>query len=162
MEIAEAISTFGAIVELAKKAVSSKDGAKLEEALFDLKVKYLASIEKTLLLHGEIAALKGDNAAIQHKLLVSKQLLLDTQAELDELKNNLAERKSYALYEIESGVFCYRYQPMTGDEQAPPHYLCQPCWDAGKKIILRKRTDMLYVCSEFREHSLGLVSPHAA
>jgi len=159
IEISDAISTFSAIIELAKTAMSARDSAKVEEALFELKVKYLSAMEGSLQLQGQIAALQGDKAALQSKLLVSKQLLLDTQAELDQLKDSLAEREHYALYEIEAGIFCYRYKTGADDEQTPEHYLCQPCWDSGKKSILRMFTDTRYICPEHDHHRLMLTHP---
>ena len=159
IEISDAISAFSAIIELAKTAMSARDSTKVEEALFELKVKYLSAMEGSLQLQGQIAALQGDKAALQSKLLVNKQLLLDTQAELDQLKDSLAERKHYALYEIEAGIFCYRYKTGADDEQTPAHYLCQPCWDSGKKSILRMFTDMIYLCPEQDHHKLTLVTP---
>lgn len=154
IEISDAMAAFNAILELAKTAVSARDSAKIEEALTDMKVKYLAAMESSLKLHGEIATLKG-------RLMVSKQLLLDTQAELDELKKSLAERENYLLYEIDSGIFCYRYEPVTDQKKTALHYLCQPCWDQGKKSILRKFTDTRFTCPERPDHVLVLVAPPA-
>ncbi|MDD5297645.1 MAG: hypothetical protein PHU46_12100 [Rhodocyclaceae bacterium] len=68
----------------------------------------------------------------------------DTARELDKAQEALAERGRYALFEIGLGQFVYRVElPELGRNDGgpaivePTHYLCQPCFDAGRKMVLR-------------------------
>ncbi|HKT28781.1 hypothetical protein [Dyella sp.] len=55
--------------------------------------------------------------------------------EIRKLNEALAERGRYALFQLSPGVFVYRASEASGE---PQHYLCQPCFDSGKKAVLQK------------------------
>lgn len=132
IEISGAISGLSATVQTLKAAVAARDEGKindaishLKERLFDVQSANLQAVEELHAAHSKIHALV---------------------AELDQLKAKAVERDLYVPHNLAQGgaaFFAYRYQ---GDERArdgspvPLHYLCQPCFDNGRKSILLVNT----------------------
>lgn len=65
-------------------------------------------------------------------------------SELLNAQNVIAERERYTLFEIGRGKFVYRVKTVHRNNEAiteaavnPIHYLCQPCFDLGRKMVLQ-------------------------
>lgn len=101
-------------------------------------------------LAGEMAKINGELLKAQEALFTHSSSLLELQEKYTQVVNELrkaqeiiAERERYALFEIGSGKFVYRLNtlPSVGEAAAPTaiepmHYLCQPCFDLGRKMVL--------------------------
>ncbi|UYB51184.1 hypothetical protein OCJ37_14440 [Xanthomonas sp. AM6] len=87
-------------------------------------------------------------------LLQLQQQHFETAEELRKLKESLAEKNRYGLFDIGGGVFVYRVDVVpqeggTGEPGAtqPQHYLCQPCWDKGTKSVLQRWGATTWKCT---------------
>lgn len=112
----------------------------------------LRQIAATLLDIRDFAKLAGIQTDMQQRILDVQGAMLDMQVtvssqlqtidalkeEIAKLKKIAAERENYALHEIRSGAFVYRYKG-TVDDSHPAHYLCQPCYDNGDRGVLEAR-----------------------
>lgn len=102
-------------------------------------------------LSGEIAKMNGELLKAQDALFAHNASLLELHGkyadvcdELRKLKDAANERGRYALFEIGAGKFAYRLKVGGAGEAVavpgadePMHYLCQPCFDAGRKMVLK-------------------------
>lgn len=109
--------------------------------------KAALGIRDANLIAGEMAKLNDQLLAAQDALFRHNAQLLDLQQqhfdatmELQKLRERAAERARYVLGAVSAGAFAYRYQATDPDEAAaaPPHWLCQPCFDNGRKVVLSK------------------------
>lgn len=91
--------------------------------------------------------LKAQESLFSHntELLGLQQKQFETAEELRKLKEALAERGRYTLFELSDRVFVYQMNvvPALGEAsdpvgKEPLHYLCQPCFDKGIKSVLQK------------------------
>ena len=106
-------------------------------------------------LAGEMAKMNGELLKAQDALFAHQTTLLEMHGkyadacnELRELKDALNERGRYALFEIGAGKFAYRLKVGGAGEPSvvpganePMHYLCQPCFDDGRKMVLQLYSD---------------------
>ncbi|MNM21179.1 hypothetical protein D3C81_315370 [compost metagenome] len=104
----------------------------------------------------ELSKLNEALLSAQTALLAQNGALFDLQREkfetaekLRKLEEALAERGRYSLVEVTTGGFAYRVNlaPQQGGASEPGstepvHYICQPCFDTGKKVILQKHESM--------------------
>jgi hypothetical protein len=99
-------------------------------------------------MNGEL--LKAQDALFAHNasLLELHGKYADVCDELRKMKDALNERGRYTLFEIGAGKFAYRLKvPGKGEASVMPgadepmHYLCQPCFDAGRKMVLHLYPD---------------------
>lgn len=102
-------------------------------------------------LAGELAKMNGELLKAQQALFAHQTTLMEIQAkyaqatkELAQANHALQQRESYALFEIGAGKFVYRSQPVQAQGNSgvavagePVHYLCQPCFDSGRKQVLQ-------------------------
>lgn len=104
--------------------------------------------------------LKAQDAMFRHntELLTLQQEKFETTEELRKLKEALADRGRYTLFELSDRVFVYRMNvsPVgshVGDPVSPQpqHDICQPCFDKGIKAVLKKHS---------RLGRVSLVCPH--
>jgi hypothetical protein len=72
---------------------------------------------------------------LQSQFAANSDALDAFKARLTRLEATERERKRYALYEIRPGVFVYRRRKEVKPPE-PDHYLCQPCFDKGVKVVL--------------------------
>lgn len=89
-----------------------------------------------------VADINGQLLKAQESLFTHNAQLGELQAkyyeaceELRKLKETLAERGRYQLFQLSPGVFVYRASEAPSELQ---HFLCQPCFDSGKKAVLQK------------------------
>jgi hypothetical protein len=99
---------------------------------------------------GEITKINGELLKAYDALFTHSASLLDLQEKYAQMVNELrqanealAERGRYALFEIGRGKLVYRLNVIQtkGDtteavHHEPVHYLCQPCFDLGRKMVL--------------------------
>jgi hypothetical protein len=85
--------------------------------------------------------LKAQDALFSHQtqLINLQDELLQAKEKLRIAEKVIEERGRYELFQLSQGVFVYRAK--VGEEglaagAEPIHYLCQPCFDGGKKSVL--------------------------
>lgn len=98
----------------------------------------------------EFAKMNGELLKAQDALFAHNAALLDLHGkyadacnELRKMQDALNERGRYTLFEIGTGKFAYRLKfsdvaKVAGEPgvDEPMHFLCQPCFDAGRKMVL--------------------------
>lgn len=138
--ITGAISSLTSAKKLADAALQVRDFNQASAAISQINDQLLEA-QQRLFAH---------NAA----LLMLQQQHFEATNEIRELKEALAERGRYSLFELSEGVFVYRVHqvPQQGGttepgEAEPQHYLCQGCFDKGIKSVLQKgsRVGHLYL-----------------
>lgn len=124
-------TSLGVARDMAKAMLSVRD--------FNLVAEKVAALNEQLLKAHD--ALLGHSAA----MLQLTQENFESREEIRKLKEAAAERGRYSLFEIVPGSFAYRVDvaPDTGGagdpvKTEPLHYLCQPCFDIGRKAVLGK------------------------
>jgi hypothetical protein len=136
------ISSVSATIGLAKVALEARDDAKIRQAISDM---------QRLLADANGALLTVTNDAFQLQIRAN-----ELEAECLRLQQRLDERARYVLREVRPGAFVYAFDPV-GDDKTPAHYICQPCSDKGKKVVLRGDVDGDALrCAEDRLHYLVL------
>lgn len=120
------------------KAAKEIGGALLDARDFTQSAAKIAEMNALLL--------KAQESLFVHnaQLMELQQQNFEASQELRKLKEALAERGRYTLFQITPGSFVYRanISPEGGDPDAPgsaepEHYLCQPCYDKGVKSVLQ-------------------------
>ena len=138
LEISTAISSLSAAMGLAKGALEARDDAKVKEAIMDMASRLFS-------IHEAAAKLTAENQQLQ--------------AEIKQLKQEQVDRERYVLREVNAGIFALQYQPVS-DDPTPSHYICQPCFSSGKKIVLRLQDSAQMgaslKCAHDRMHDLAL------
>lgn len=97
--------------------------------------------------------LKAQEALFSHntQLLGLQQQLFETSEKLRKAEETIAERGRYTLIETGRGQWAYRVNippPVQSGASEPslpqtPHYVCQSCFDNGRKVVLRLRKAMM-------------------
>lgn len=128
--IATAIASLKSAQELATATLAVRDFNQSAAAIAQINEKLLAA-QQGLLAHNTM-------------LLQLQSDYVDTTRELRELKEAATQKAAYTLFDIGGGVFVYRKKSEPGDggavattSQEPEHYVCQPCFDGGKKSVLQ-------------------------
>lgn len=107
----------------------------------------------------------------QDSLFSHQSQLIALQEELREAKERLRlaekvveERGRYDLVELSPGVFVYRSNGGDRETMAGAHHLlCQPCFDAGRKVVLMRRESagaIYHVCPLCRVEYLEEKKPY--
>lgn len=137
----DSLSAVMASLTIAKEAATAAIGIRDH----NLVAAQIAAVNDQLLKAQQGLFLYGTQMAdIQNNLR-------ETQDQLRELKREQSERDNYALVQISEGVWVYKSKPLPeiseGDSDAvqPPHYLCQKCFDSGKKVVLQRSVEMYAV-----------------
>lgn len=134
MDMASIGTAFTAI-DLIRKGLA----AAIEVRDFNKAASELAKLNEALI--GAQSALLAQNTV----LFELQREKFETAEKLRKLEESLAERGRYSLIEVTRGAFAYRVNvaplPSGTSEPAlsePVHYLCQPCFDGGKKVVLQR------------------------
>ena len=142
--IATAIASLKSAQELAAATLGVRD--------FNQSAAAIAQINEQLL-------------AAQQGLLAHNTMLLQLQSEhfeatkeLRDLKDALSQKAGYELFDLGGGVIVYRanlapQQAGTGSPSSsqPEHYLCQPCYDGGTRVVLQPAGDGYLRCTVCRQ-----------
>jgi len=127
LEISAALASLSSLMGIAKTAVEARDDAKAKQAISDMSDRLMAALQGALGL--------AENAS-------SLRMRLDeAEAELAKLKSEVSERSRYQLAKLGTAgdFFAYRLRPaaeLVERQDEPAHFLCQPCLDGGKKVVL--------------------------
>lgn len=114
--------------------------------------KALVGIRDHNLVAEKLAALNDQLLQAQQALLSHNATLFELQQqnfeareELRKLKESASERGRYTLVDLGKGQLAYRVNvaPTQGASGEPvsadaPHYVCQPCYDNGRKVVLQR------------------------
>lgn len=120
-------------VDIGRAAVDIRDNAKIGEAVVRMN-EQLLNAQQSLFVHS------AQLAELQQKYLEATQ-------ELTKVKETLAQRGRYSLFEIVPGQFVYRVDIRPESAGAgnpggaePEHYVCQPCFDGPelRRVVLRR------------------------
>lgn len=129
--ITSAFRSIGAAKELTQAMIGVRD--------FNMVATTVAQINEQLL--------KAQDALFTHNADMSElqQQNLQLLQELRAIKELVAQRGRYALFEITKGSFVYRLKTVQsvshdGDPVAPEpdHCVCQRCFDNGIKVVLQR------------------------
>jgi hypothetical protein len=106
----------------------------------------------------------------QTQLLALQEQHFETTQKLRKAEEALAERGRYSLFALSEGVMVYRVNltPMDGQvgdpvTTEPLHYVCQPCFDKGIKVVLQRIDHSLsttHFCSNCRQNYLETTKPY--
>lgn len=128
--ISTSMSSLLAIKDLATAAVDLRDSQKLAAVKLDL-------TERVLQTQTQLSQVLSS--------IIEKDTSLATLAQrVRELEDRQLERARYELGELAAGgnAFAYRLKAparLLENSHEPQHFVCQPCFDAGKKAILFRR-----------------------
>lgn len=143
MDLASISTAFSAI-DLIRKGLS----AAIDVRDFNKAAAELAKLNDALL--SAQSALLAQNSA----LFELQSQKFETAEKLRKLEETLAEKGRYRLFELSRGTFVYRVDltPAEGgtvdpSSAQPDHYLCQPCWDQGRKSVLQHLGSGIWRCS---------------
>lgn len=155
--IGAATSAITASKELAKAAIGIRDFNEIAPKIAELNNQLLKA-QDALFTH-------------QAQLLTLQNEQFETAKELAKLKEALAQKGSYSLFELSAGVLVYRVNisPVEGHVSDPAstqplHYVCQSCFDKGIKVVLKRVETWQAVghyCSGCKENYLESKKPSA-
>ncbi|MGY2492367.1 hypothetical protein [Cupriavidus sp. CP313] len=130
MDLTTAVASASTALDLLKTALKARDQALTEKAVADM-VDQLRNVNMAA-LEASQEALKGIRQA-----RAADQRIAELEAEVRELQAKADERDLYELMAIGSFSFAYALKepPANGQDR---HYLCQACFDAGKKLVLQR------------------------
>ena len=123
MELATALSSARAALDLLQIGLKARDDAKVQEATEALRARLLDVTDRAMLFQDRNAALMEANAVQRDRIR--------------DLERQVEDRARYALHELRPGAFAYALSPAHAGVGNPAHYLCQPCYDKGVKSMLR-------------------------
>jgi prefoldin subunit 5 len=122
-EIATAITSIKATLEMIKAAKSVVDSAEIDRHLTDLLAKLVLAESRTLALQSEHEKVIQEKNALSNKLLA--------------LHNWSKTEKRYSLQHVGAGVFVYVYNPSDKNTE-PKHWACPRCWKESVNHILQQ------------------------
>lgn len=129
-ELSQLIPIGGAIKNITTALVQERDREKLAALKIELTDKILELQTKLL--------------EVQSAVVLEGEALRRAQDRIRELESNEREKSRYELAKVGAAgdFFAYRLraqtEPLERDSE-PMHFLCQPCFDAGKKSVLYLR-----------------------
>lgn len=126
-ELSQLIPIGGAIKNITTALVQERDREKLATLKIELTDKILELQTKLL--------------EVQSAVVLERETLRAAQDRIRELEGNEREKARYELAKLGTvgNVFAYRLRPeseLTERQSEPSHFLCQPCFDSGKKSVL--------------------------
>lgn len=132
MDIATTAQHLGQTIQLVGLLLSERDRQKVAAIKTELTEKILSA--------------QAELSNILSSVIAKDVLIQSLTQENSDLKAAQRERERYRLAMLSpaSGLFAYRLRPQSelverSDE--PPHFLCQPCFDSGRKTVLRLELD---------------------
>jgi len=140
MDIGSALSSINAGIGLARTALDARDDRKAKEAVSEI-AHQMADVNLWAL-------------GMSEHLRKLEAELRDTAAKLAAAEERERQRGKYVLRPLVPGKFVLAFEPVDGD-QAPAHYLCQVCFDAGHTSVLQRSNDgVTFNCLRDRGHRL--------
>ncbi|MDR2209379.1 MAG: DUF148 domain-containing protein [Azoarcus sp.] len=100
----------------------------------------------------KLASALNNLLQVQQAALVTNQVLAEQHEEIRALKAQMIDKSRYVLRKLgtQGEYFAYCFVPPTetvygtGDD---PHFVCQPCFDAGTKSVLHGLGSGIWRCS---------------
>lgn len=137
MEIGAAITAFSALKDLAVGLLGERDRQKAAAIEVEFTNKLIEAQSHLTQLLGTVIEQQGRIGALE-------QRLRDMQAAQ-------TEKERYALAKLGAGreFFAYRLRPGAELEQGGgevAHFVCQPCFDGGKKVVLSGNGEGYWWC----------------
>jgi hypothetical protein len=149
-EISTLLSAMASTGQIASALIGERDQLKLASLRTELTQKIIES-------QALLSQLLGS-------LIAKDQQISVLSEDVRQLKALQQERERYVLAKLGSQVdlYAYRLRPAAdlGDRtDEPSHYLCQPCFDAGRKAVLRghaprEGSDAHWTCPNEARHQL--------
>jgi len=107
-------------------------------------------------INGQLFQAQQTLFTVSSQAYAMHQQLMEAQEENRKLKAAGQERENYALVELAQGCFALKSKvteaSLSKETAAQPlHYVCQPCFDTGRKVVLQRNSVMGVEC--------GLVCP---
>jgi hypothetical protein len=133
--IAGTISSLKSAFDISKLLVAVRDSTMLNE--------------KVLELQRAILAAQSDALAAQSDQFALLERVRNLEKQLVDIKAWDSEKQRYELQAVYRDAFAYALKPDSGGSE-PPHWLCNACYQNGKKSILsalsRVGRDEFWVC----------------
>lgn len=127
--LAGAVSAANAALDMLKRGVAAHDQKIVETAIAEMTDK-LRSVSSS--------ALESMQHAIQSTQEVREldKRIAELESENTKLRAAADERDLYHLVPLSPNTFAYTLKQLPNG--ASPHYLCQACFDQGKKMVLQR------------------------
>ena len=126
-ELSQLIPMGSAIHQIANAYMNERDREKLAALKIEL-------TDKILDLQTKISEVQG-------AVILEREALRVAQERIRDLESDQREKARYELAKLGTGgdFFAYRLRPQSELPERtsePTHFVCQPCFDAGKKAVL--------------------------
>ncbi len=137
MDIGALITTFNTIKQIGSALIDERDRQKLATLQIDLTNKLMEVQSQFLELHGTV--------------IEQQRLIPVLEQRIRELEASHAEKARYQLTKLGSQreFFVYALRPDAEPREGVSevaHFLCQPCFDAGKKVVLSGNGEGFWQC----------------
>ena len=128
--IATASTSISAAVELCRTAIDDRDDRIAAHKIAQINTQLL-EVQQALFRHNM-------------ELLALQQAHFECTEKLRKAEEAAAERGRYLLVQVGRGQWAYRSDvvpeqggPGQPGQPQPAHYLCQPCFDHGRKVVMQ-------------------------
>lgn len=138
-EISAFLSSVGAAKEIGSALVGERD----REKLLALKLEFLE----------QLVDLGQKTVDIQNTMFEKDARIRELLETVSDLQRRKSEEDRYVLQNLGTGgieFFAYALRPaaeLADRKDEAPHFLCQPCFNAGKKSVLISNGDGHWRCS---------------
>lgn len=127
--LSAALSAISTAKAISSSAIAARDDAILKPTIIQMNDQLLKAQEALSLLSAH--------------LLSVQQQLFETSDKLRKAEETIAERGRYTLVESGPGNWVYMVNILPEQSRSGkpggaqiPHYVCQPCFDSGRKVVL--------------------------
>ncbi|HBC7499301.1 TPA: hypothetical protein ACX381_001486 [Klebsiella pneumoniae] len=137
MDVNALLSSLTSIGAIGKALLDERDSQKLATLKGDLSNKIIEAQSQFMQLHSTV--------------IEQQRFILTLEERIRELEATSAEKARYQLTKLgtQREFFAYALRP---DSELPQgtgevaHFLCQPCFDAGKKVVLTGNGEGYWKC----------------
>ena len=120
----------------AKLAMDSIKGAlDIAKTIKDVRDEAALATQVSDIMHSMIDAQAHASAAYARETELT-QRIRELEAQVASFEKWEAEKQRYQLERVGSGTFAYRLKESERRGE-PTHYICQPCYERGKKMIFQ-------------------------
>ncbi|EXI76523.1 MAG TPA: hypothetical protein PK440_00680 [Candidatus Accumulibacter phosphatis] len=133
--IGATVSALSAAKDIAKAAVGIRDFNAWATTVSQLNEQILKAQDSLFSHQSQLIALQEELRKAKESLRLAEKLLED--------------RSRYELVELSAGVFVYRNKVLdvpSATHTEVRHFLCQPCFDAGRKAVLIRHESHTTIC----------------
>jgi hypothetical protein len=121
MDLSTALSSVSATFGLARAALDARDDAKLRAAMVDMQQQLFEAMSGA--------------AALATRCYELEKARQEAETRAREAEASLREREAHELRPLRPGAYAYAKRGQEPDANGP--WLCQPCYDNGRKVVLR-------------------------